>query len=170
MLIYRQTSDKSHILVGKKIVDPSNVVGASPVSAAPITSSFATWNLASMDWAKATTRRDEKHLSFWIWCVWYKRFDGNPFTYLAKLVGGRKIWWYSHFKGYAKLLFYLYCCFILWTFSWYTKHYCKEVRLSKKMRLCSPRIVCMDKNQLFYILSAYIGVRDDLLKQPILLM
>ena len=33
---------KLHLLVGKKIVDHSDVVGASPVGAAPTTSSFPT--------------------------------------------------------------------------------------------------------------------------------
>ena len=40
--IYRQTSNIRCTLVGNKIVDHSNVVGASPVSAAPTTSSFST--------------------------------------------------------------------------------------------------------------------------------
>ena len=39
---YRQTSDIGRILVGNKIVDHSDVVGASPVGAAPTTSSFST--------------------------------------------------------------------------------------------------------------------------------
>ena len=39
---YRQTSDTSHTLVGNKIVDNSDVVGASPVGVAPIISSFST--------------------------------------------------------------------------------------------------------------------------------
>ena len=39
---YRQTSNISHALVGNKIVDHSDVVGASPVGAAPTTSSFST--------------------------------------------------------------------------------------------------------------------------------
>ena len=39
---YRKTSNISHILVGNKIVDNSDVVGASPVGAAPTTSSFST--------------------------------------------------------------------------------------------------------------------------------
>ena len=39
---YRQTSNISHTLVGNKIVDHSDVVGASPVGAAPTTSSFST--------------------------------------------------------------------------------------------------------------------------------
>ena len=39
---YYQTSNTIHTLVGNKIVDPSDVVGASPVGAAPITSSFST--------------------------------------------------------------------------------------------------------------------------------
>ena len=39
--MYRKTSNISRILVGNKIVDNSDVVGASPV-AAPTTSSFST--------------------------------------------------------------------------------------------------------------------------------
>ena len=39
---YRKTSNISHSLVGNKIVDHSDVVGASPVGAAPTTSSFST--------------------------------------------------------------------------------------------------------------------------------
>ena len=30
-----------------------------------------------MDWAKATERRDENHLSFVIWCNLYERFYGK---------------------------------------------------------------------------------------------
>ena len=39
---YRKTSNISRTLVGHKIVDNSDVVGASPVGAAPTTSSFST--------------------------------------------------------------------------------------------------------------------------------
>ena len=39
---YRKTSNMSRTLVGNKIVDNSDVVGASPVGAAPTTSSFST--------------------------------------------------------------------------------------------------------------------------------
>ena len=39
---YRQVSDIRRTLVGNKIVDTSDVVGASPVSTAPTTSSFST--------------------------------------------------------------------------------------------------------------------------------
>ena len=39
---YRKTSNISCTLVGNKIVDTSDVVGASPVGAAPTTSSFST--------------------------------------------------------------------------------------------------------------------------------
>ena len=38
--MYRQVSNISRTLVGNKIVDHSDVVGASPVGAAPTTSSF----------------------------------------------------------------------------------------------------------------------------------
>ena len=39
---YRQVSNTRRTLVGNKIVDHSDVVGASPVGAAPTTSSFST--------------------------------------------------------------------------------------------------------------------------------
>ena len=39
---YRKTSNISRTLVGNRIVDNSDVVGASPVGAAPTTSSFST--------------------------------------------------------------------------------------------------------------------------------
>ena len=39
---YRKTSNISHTLAGNKIVDNWDVVGASPVGAAPTTSSFST--------------------------------------------------------------------------------------------------------------------------------
>ena len=39
---YRQVSNIRRILVGNQIVDHSDVVGASPVGAAPTTSSFST--------------------------------------------------------------------------------------------------------------------------------
>ena len=61
---YHKTSNISRTLVGNIIVDNSDVVGASPIGAAPTPSSLSTWHLASMDWAKATARQDGKHLSF----------------------------------------------------------------------------------------------------------
>ena len=42
MTIYRQVSNVRGKLVGDKIVDHSDVVGTSPVGAAPTTSSFST--------------------------------------------------------------------------------------------------------------------------------
>ena len=68
---FRQTSNIRHTWVGNKIVDHSDVVGASPVGAAPTTSSFSTQHLASMDWPKATAKRDDNHSSFVIWCGLY---------------------------------------------------------------------------------------------------
>ena len=55
---YRKTFNISLTLVGHKIVDYSDVVGTSPVGAAPTTSSFSTSHMASMDWAKAVARGD----------------------------------------------------------------------------------------------------------------
>ena len=40
--MYRKTSNISRTFVGNKTVDNSDVVGASPVGAAPTTSSFST--------------------------------------------------------------------------------------------------------------------------------
>ena len=40
--VYRQTSNIRRTLVGNKLVDNSDVVGASPVAAAPTTSSSST--------------------------------------------------------------------------------------------------------------------------------
>ena len=60
VLTYRQVSNIRRTLVGNKIVDYSDVVGASPEGAAPTTSSFSTQYLASLDWAKTRgkTRRE----------------------------------------------------------------------------------------------------------------
>ena len=76
-LTYRQVSNIRRTLVGKEIVDHSDVVGASPVGAAPTTSSFSTQPLTSTDWVKTTTIWDERHLSFEIWCVLYWRLYDN---------------------------------------------------------------------------------------------
>ena len=73
---YRKTSNISRTLMGNEIVDNSDAVGASPVGAAPTTSSFSTEHLASMDWAKTTARGYKKDLSFGIWCDLYQRFYG----------------------------------------------------------------------------------------------
>ena len=69
---YHQTSNIRHTLVGNELVDHSGVVRASPVGAAPTTSSFSTWHLASTDWAKTTARRDENHIGFDIKCHLYE--------------------------------------------------------------------------------------------------
>ena len=61
---YHQISKISFTFVCNEIIDHSGVVGASFVGAAPTTSSFLTKHLASLDWVKATARRDEKHLRF----------------------------------------------------------------------------------------------------------
>ena len=41
-MTYRKTSNISRALLGNKIVDNTDVVGASPVGTAPTTSSFST--------------------------------------------------------------------------------------------------------------------------------
>ena len=66
---YRQTFNIKRTLIDNYIHDHSDVVGALAVGAAPNASPFSTQYPASMDWAKTTSRRDENHLSFWIWGV-----------------------------------------------------------------------------------------------------
>ena len=56
-----QSSNISHTIWGNKIGDHSDVGGASPVGAAPTTSSFSTKHMTSADWAKITARRDDKY-------------------------------------------------------------------------------------------------------------
>ena len=68
---YLSTSNIRRTLVGNKIVDHSDVVGASPAGAAPTTSSFSTYHLASSDSAKTAGRQYENLLSVGIWCVLY---------------------------------------------------------------------------------------------------
>ena len=69
--MYHKTSNTSRTLVGNKIVDHSDVVEALPVCAAPPTSSFSTWHLASRDSAKKSARQYENLVSFGIWCTLY---------------------------------------------------------------------------------------------------
>ena len=71
--MYHLTSNESRTL-GNKIVDHSDVVGASPVGAAPTTSSFSAKHMAPMVWPKTTARRGEKHSSFGISCDLYQKF------------------------------------------------------------------------------------------------
>ena len=65
-LIYLQTSNICHTLVGNELVDHSDVVGAGPVCAAPTTFSSSTQHLDSMNWAKTTAMRDApESFKFW---------------------------------------------------------------------------------------------------------
>ena len=68
---YRKISNIRRTLLENKIVDHSDEVGASPVGAAPTTSSFSTWFLASRDSAKRAARGYENLLSVGIWCALY---------------------------------------------------------------------------------------------------
>ena len=71
---YCQISNTSRTLAGNNLVDHSDVVGASPVSAAPTTSSCSTWHLASIDCAKTPARCDKNHLTFGIWWPYIRDF------------------------------------------------------------------------------------------------
>ena len=65
--MYRQVSNIRRTWVGKGIVDHSGVVGASPVGAAPATSSFSTEHLLCEDNCKPS----RETLSFGISCFLY---------------------------------------------------------------------------------------------------
>ena len=58
-LAYRQSCNIRGSLVGNKIVDHSDVVGASPIGAAPTTSSVSIWNMSSVDWTNWRQLQDE---------------------------------------------------------------------------------------------------------------
>ena len=62
--IYRQVSDIRRTLVGNKIVDHSDVVGASPVGAAPTTSSFSTWTPGFIGLGKDNCKARRETLKF----------------------------------------------------------------------------------------------------------
>ena len=64
---FRQTSSIHSTLVGKEIVDHSNVVRASTVGTSSAVSSFSTWYLTSINWTKITARREEKLLSLGVY-------------------------------------------------------------------------------------------------------
>ena len=91
---YRRISSIRRTLLGNTIVYHSDVVGASPVGAAPTTASFPTEHLVSIDCTKTTARRRERYLSFVIWCVLYKRFDGkwNKISSVVYQIGCQQAW------------------------------------------------------------------------------
>ena len=62
---YRKTSNLRRTLVSNKIIDHSDVVGASPVGAAPNTSSFSTQHLASRDSAKTAVKTVRESFKCW---------------------------------------------------------------------------------------------------------
>ena len=66
---YETCSQISNIsgTLGNTLDEHSDVVGASPVGAAPTTSSFSTSYMASMELVMTTARRYKKHSSFGIW-------------------------------------------------------------------------------------------------------
>ena len=63
-----QLSNIRGTLEGNKNVGYPDVVAASPVGAAPTTSSVPVLHLASMDWVQTTAIGYENHLNFGIWC------------------------------------------------------------------------------------------------------
>ena len=64
---YHQTSNIRHTLVGNEIVDPSDVVGASPVNDAGCSSNTFILDLTpGLNWAKIIIARPDRNIStFW---------------------------------------------------------------------------------------------------------
>ena len=110
--IYRQTSNIRCTLVGNKIIDHIDVVGASPVGAALTTSSFSTWHLALIYCTKTSAWRDEENLSFGIRCILYLIFYGTCLrANVRRCTSMRAIYW--------RISLFLYLDMILW----YEKEY-----------------------------------------------
>ena len=65
---YRQTSNICHTLVVNKLVGHSDVVGASPVSAAPTTSSLLIWTPSFNGLGKDNR---QESFNFVVWCNLY---------------------------------------------------------------------------------------------------
>ena len=66
-----------------------DVVGASPVGAAPTTSPFSTYHLASMVWANTIAKRDVKHLFFLLGATYSIGLTACMYMYkLLKLLPG----------------------------------------------------------------------------------
>ena len=70
---YRETSNIRRSLIANKLVDHSDVVGASPVGAVPtsIVILDLTPDFNEIEKKKTTGRLDEKHLRFGVWCDLY---------------------------------------------------------------------------------------------------
>ena len=109
---YHHTTNISRTLLGNEMVDHSDEIGASPVGAALTTSSFLAEHLAAMIWANTTARRDEKHLSFLIWCDWCKKFEGNCYhlSYVSRMLA-------SQFTGFWKQWDYNYQIVIIYDYN-----------------------------------------------------
>ena len=65
---YRKVSNIRRTLVGNKIVDRSDVAGASPVGVAPTTSSFLTYINTWFQWIDQRQLQDEtRNIYVWDW-------------------------------------------------------------------------------------------------------
>ena len=94
LLIYIVKPKDAHIrrtLVGNKIVDHCDVVGASPIGAAPTTSSFSTWHLASRDSAKKAARQYENLLSVGIGAPYIRDLTVYIYIYVYILSKAQRI-------------------------------------------------------------------------------
>ena len=91
MSIYRKTYNRRGILVGNKLVDHSDVVGASPVGAAPTTFSFCSHHMASIYRTNTTARTDENHFGF--------LFGATYIRNLTVRLSCTKIWYFRKNKN-----------------------------------------------------------------------
>ena len=69
--LYRKTSDISRTLIGNKIVDNSDVVGASPVGAAPNYIFILNLTPGFNGFSKDNCKRIQETFKFGIWCDLY---------------------------------------------------------------------------------------------------
>ena len=87
---YRQTAHISRTITGNKIFGHSYVVGASPVGAAPNTSSFSAWHLASMVGHKHLQDKVRISKMLWVAAPYIKDFT---VLYVGKMIYRR--WWHG---------------------------------------------------------------------------
>ena len=104
----------SRTSVGNKIVDHSDIVGASPGGAAPTASSFSTEHLASIYWAKTTPKRNGKHLTSPMTLTFDFSWSNFKIAVSQELVSD---WFEKKKKKIDYMLDWLYCL-ALWPHPW----------------------------------------------------
>ena len=112
--MYRHISNISGTFVGNKSVGHPDVVGASPVDAAPIASSFSSKHVAPMEWAETTARRDDSYFKFVrfgalyirvLMLLYYRNCNLGMADFCISVTCRRKMF-FLHLESYGFLIIY----------------------------------------------------------------